>query len=69
MRAQNQLSFADWQNLVLFTKKKSLSEKISGGGFRRSIAVAVTVTMVQGGGQWRKEKKKKKKKRKNSCNN
>lgn len=30
MRAQNQLSFADWQNLVLFTKKK----KFVGKNFR-----------------------------------
>ncbi|KAK8464180.1 hypothetical protein PHAVU_011G139550 [Phaseolus vulgaris] len=39
MRAQNQLSFSDWQNLILFTKK-NLPEKFFGGGFRRPAAVS-----------------------------
>jgi len=41
MRAQNQLSFSDWQNLILFTqKKKNPSEKFSGGGFRQPATVS-----------------------------
>ena len=38
MRAQNQLSFSDWQNLILFTQKNS-SKKFSGGSFRQAVAV------------------------------
>jgi len=41
MRVQNQLSFSDWQNLILFThKKKNPPKKFSGSSFRRPAAVS-----------------------------
>jgi len=62
MRAQNQLSFSDWQNLILFTQKKNPPENFSNGGFRRPAAVSGercsfrrATTVVNGGGsngQW-----------------
>jgi len=40
MRVQNQLSFSDCQNLILFTHKKNPPEKFSGGDLRRPAAVS-----------------------------
>jgi len=45
MRAQNQLSFSDWQNFILFTKKKSAGKifrwrfPATDGSFRRRVEV------------------------------
>jgi len=59
MRAQIQLSFSDWQNLILCTQKSV--GKISDGGFQRPVAVSgerwqfwrEAATAVGGGG-WRR---------------
>jgi len=67
MRAQNQLSFSDWQNLILFTKnkirQKNFQVAVSGGrwqfpassgssGERCSLRRA-TAVVVGGGGRRR----------------
>jgi len=63
MRAQNQLSFANWQTLVLFTKKVRRKIfavlAIGGGGRRRSMAAEVTVNDAR---WWLMEKREEKNK-------
>ena len=57
MRVQNQLSFSDWQNLILFTHKK---KKSAGKIFRWRFPAAAVVSGEQwqfpasdgSGGQW-----------------
>ena len=55
MRAQNQPSFADWQNLVQFTQKSLLIKFIFrwlvgvSGNWRRQQS---TVVVDSGDGQW-----------------